>query len=427
MRGEVAGSKLIFMPINRYTDKLNLSINYLLVTLALLLPVYRRAVSVVAPLLVILWLIDGPLKEKYEAIRKSRLILAVLLFILLNLVSLLWSDNLQEGFSYVGKYRYLLLVPVAATSLRPRFLQPLFLAFLGGITVSLAWSYGIFTGLLSYEGKYPVNPAPTMSHLDYSIFLAFAALLTLNLVVKRPLSLGKRALGLGLFFSVVVGLLFNLGRSGQLAFFGTLLIVLPLYLNGRPLVRLFYSAVAVILALNIGYATVPIFTSRVDAAVTDVTAALLDGSFDSSMGERIASMIVSVEIFEQHPLLGTGAGDNMVEFRRLLRTRFQHLEDEVAWYPHMHNQYLQTATELGLIGLLVMLNIFAQMLRERPDNPEMRSLAIVLASVFLLGFVGDPFFHKQLPLVLFSLMAGVLAAERGSRWWPQAAATDSSS
>jgi O-antigen ligase len=416
------------MPTNQYSNKLNLSINYLLVTLALLLPIYRKAVSVVAPLLVILWLIDGPLKEKYEAVRNSRLSLAVILFILLNLVSLLWSDNLQEGFSYVSKYRYLLLVPVAATSLRPRFLQPLLLAFLGGVSASLIWSYGIYTGVIPYGGKYPLNPAPTMSHLDYSIFLAFAALLTLNLVVKRPLPIRLRLLGLGLFIAVAVGLLFNLGRSGQLAFFGTLLIVLPLYVNGRPLVRLLYSVLAVMLALNIGYATVPIFTSRVDAAITDLTAALFDGSFDSSIGERIASMIVSVEILEQHPLLGTGTGDNMVEFRRLLRTRFQHLEDAVAWYPHMHNQYLQTATELGLVGLLVMLNIIVQLLRVRPDNPEMRSLAIILASVFLLGFVGDPFFHKQLPLVLFSLMAGVVAAERGSRWWPKAAAaTDSSS
>jgi O-antigen ligase len=415
------------MPIKRSSNKLNLSINYLLVTLALLLPTYRKAVSVVAPLLVILWLFDGPLREKYEAIRKSRLLAGVLLFILLNLVSLLWSANPQEGFEYVSKYRYMLLVIVVATSLRQRFLLPLLMAFLGGIAISLVWSYGIYLRLLPYDGSYPINPAPTMSHLDYSIFLAFAALLALNIVVKRPLPKPLRALGLGFFAFVGIGLLINLGRSGQLAFFGTLLIVLPLYANGRPALRLLYSAVAVILTLNIVYATVPIFTSRVDAAITDVTVALLDQNFDSSMGERIASMIVSAAIFEQHPLLGTGAGDNMVEFRRLLETRFQYLEDEVAWYPHMHNQYLQTVTEIGLVGLLVLLNLFVQLLRVRPPSPELRSLAIILASVFLLGFVGDPFFHKQLPLNLFSLMAGVVAAEGRSLWWSEAPAANSSS
>jgi hypothetical protein len=47
----------------------------------------------------------------------------------------------------------------------------------------------------------------------------------------------------------------------------------------------------------------------------------------------------------------------------------------------------------------------------------MRGLAVVLACVFLFGFIGDPFFHKQLPLVLFSVMAGVVTAESGTMWW----------
>jgi hypothetical protein len=39
-----------------------------------------------------------------------------------------------------------------------------------------------------------------------------------------------------------------------------------------------------------------------------------------------------------------------------------------------------------------------------------QQLGVLLAVSYLLGFLGDPFLHKQLPLVLFATMAGLAAA-----------------
>lgn len=385
--------------------------------LAFLLPVSRVGVSVFAPLVIILWFVEGRLAEKTRVIGRSPQILAVLGFVAFNLVSLLWSDRLADGLHYVDKYRYFLLVPVIATSMRPRYVERAVTAFLSGIAVSLVWSYGIAIGVVHVGKGYPENPSPTMLHLDYSIFLALAALVVLNRVVRRDMDRRRRLAWVGFLVFVTLGLFINIGRSGQLAFFVTLLVLLPFYVPGRPWRRVALSSLAVVVVLVSAYTLVPVFEDRVDSAIDEVQDALFEHSYVSNQGKRIAGMIVASDIFRRHPLLGIGVADNMVEFHTLLDdSRYQHLEPALREYEHMHNQYVQVVTELGLVGLLVLLNIFVQLLRLPVANSESRTLVVILCGVYLVGFMGDPFFHKQLPLVLFCLFSGLILSDRHSVW-----------
>ena len=109
----------------RYQDRISLTISALVVVLAFLLPLYRRGVSVVAPLLVLLWLLDVALRRRWSDLKRSGTVIAVLLFLLLNLISLLWSSNLPEAWDYIGKYRHLLLVPAIAADGAPVAVEPL--------------------------------------------------------------------------------------------------------------------------------------------------------------------------------------------------------------------------------------------------------------------------------------------------------------
>ncbi len=68
----------------------------------------------------------------------------------------------------------------------------------------------------------------------------------------------------------------------------------------------------------------------------------------------------TIEMVREHPLLGVGAGNFVVEFPRF--------ERQAAAKPHAHNDALQVLAELGLPGLALYLGLFA-------------SLAVMLASV----------------------------------------------
>ncbi len=161
-------------------------------------------------------------------------------------------------------------------------------------------------------------------------------------------------------------------------------------------------------------AAVPGFRRHVATARQEIAAALRDGVYDTNQGKRIAGIIVAVDIVRAHPLLGTGVGDNMVEFRRLLDAEHPELRAAVAWFPHLHNQYVQVATELGLVGLVALLAIFVQVFRRRFAHPAARSAAVVVTVTYLVGFLGDPYFHKQLPLSVFAVVLGLLVVVRPS-------------
>jgi len=375
----------------------------------------------------LLWFLEGDYARKWKRILGTPPALAVLVFVGVNALSLMWCSDPVAGLDYLSKYRYLLLVPMIATSLRPQYRWPALNALLIGVCLSLVWSYAMYFGWVHSGKGYPENPSPTMLHLDYSMFLAFAALMVLNTLVRRHLSSRQRFAWAVLLAYVTTGLFINIGRSGQLAFFGALLVITPTYLRGSAIRRVLVTTAAVGLALIAVYSTIPVFHDRVNAAASEIRAALVNQRYESNQGKRIAAMIVSAHIIRDHPVLGAGIVDNMDEFRILLDTRFQHLRDAVHWFPHLHNQYVQVTTEIGLVGLASLLAIFYTIFRCRLGDREIQSLAILLGCVYLFGFVGDPFLRKQLPLVQFATVLGILVAEKASVWWHQSRSASASS
>jgi O-antigen ligase len=255
-----------------------------------------------------------------------------------------------------------------------------------------------------------------MLHLDYSIFLAVAALLTFNRLIHEPTG-RARLVAWSIFLVAIVACLFvNIGKSGQLAFVITLVVAVSLSLRGRLERRAAIGAALAALVTATALATVPVFRARASGALHEVRAAVEQADYSTNQGKRIAAAIVAADIYLDHPVLGTGVGDTMAEFRDRVDSRYPHLRDAVRDLEHLHNQYLQTATELGFIGLVLLLNVFVQLLRQPTETRQSRHALIILASVYLVAFLGDPFLHKQLPLVLFCVTVGALLSERLNLW-----------
>ena len=391
-------------------------INWLVVVLAFSVPLYRAWVSLAAFLILVLWFFQGDLQRRLAALGRHRLTLAILVFISLNLVSLAWSEDPINGFEYWRKYLYLLLTPAIASSLTPQFVRRSLIAFLTGTALSVLLMPVVILADIHFRHIHPGNPAATMSHLDYSMVLSVAALLVLVCLVYENGSLATRTWWILLFVLIIGGLLVNIGRSGQLAFIGTVVILVPLLLHRRPVWVRVAVMTGIAVTLIVAYLVVTPFHDRVDAAVVELRDVVIEHRIDTNQGKRVAGMEVGLEIVRDHPLFGTGIGGNMPEFRRLLDTEFPQYREAVGWYPHLHNQYLQVATELGLLGLGSLLALFAALFAGRYRHPEIRAAAIALGFAYLIGFMGDPFLHKQLPLVLFALSSGVISSDDEVFW-----------
>jgi O-antigen ligase len=392
-------------------SSLDTSLGLLAVVLAAALPLYRPWVSLATSALMILWLFGGGLNTRLKRIPGHGLTVAVLCFVALNIVSLVWTSDLPHGLQYLTKYRYFLLIPMVASSVRPAYRRFSMTAFELAAGVSVVLSICVFVGWFRIRDAHPGNPSPTMAHLDYGLLLALAALFILVRVLYAEKTIGRRMAWSGLALLVIVGLAINIGRTGHLAFVGGLLVLLIHWARGRSVkvTAIVVSVLAISTALV--WFSFPTLQSRVDESHKDLVESIIGHHYDSNLGGRVAAMKVAREVFKEDPILGTGVGGNMPAFRSVLDSRYSELKPSIYWYRHFHNQYAQVATELGLAGMLALAWIFWALIREPDRRRETDAATLVLATVFLLGFLGEPFFHKQITLVTFALFAGLISAE----------------
>jgi O-antigen ligase len=391
---------------------LEISLGWLAVVLAFSLPLYRPWVTLATTAIFALWIFGGRFRSYAKGLKAHRLTLAVLCFVGLNIVSLLWSADPVAGVKYLTKYRYLLLIPMVASAVRPIYRRYAVNAFELAVGASVLLSLGVFFDLLRVRDSHPGNPSPVMAHLDYGLLLAFASLLILARVLYKEMPVLRRTAWSGLALLVIVGLFVNIGRSGQLAFVGGLTVLLIHWMIDRHIRIRIAIIVGFLLTLVALWFALPTFQTRVRQSRSDLAAALVRHRYDGNLGGRVAAFVVARDVFRENPLIGTGVGSNMPAFRTSIDTRFPQFKPSIYWYPHFHNQYTQIATELGLAGLIALAWIFWELIRVPDQRREVDAVALVLATVYLLGFLGEPYFHKQITLVLFSLFAGLISAEK---------------
>ena len=209
------------------------------------------------------------------------------------------------------------------------------------------------------------------------------------------------------FFGVFVG-----GRTeGGGAFAFGLLVLMIHWARDRSATLVAGVTAALALLLLVVWIALPTFRARVDETRTELREAVVNQDYSSNLGGRLAAMKIAREVFRQDPVLGTGVGGNIPALRDAIDARHKELKSSIYWYRHYHNQYAQIATELGTVGLLVLGWILWELIRRRDRRPETDAAALVLATTFLIGFLGEPFFHKQITLIAFALFAGFISAE----------------
>jgi len=138
-----------------------------------------------------------------------------------------------------------------------------------------------------------------------------------------------------------------------------------------------------------------------------------------SVGIRLAVWREAVEMVRDRPLAGVGLGNLEVYYPAYARSA---LVDPVTGVTlrvdQAHNEYLQVAAELGLVGLglLVWLGVKVARLAIsliRRAEPEAANLAVT-AAAGLLGFAVDGFFsfplHRAIPPLVAAAYLGLLGA-----------------
>ena len=381
-------------------------INYLILLYAFLLPLSLDITRTISIILIILW-ISG--KDRFETSIPKPLII-FLAFIGISFISYFWSDStFQEVFKYIKRYWYFFPAFIIYKYIKKAYIEYAISTFLLGMFVSEMISFSIYFHIISPFGLANATTlSPFMQHTMYSIFLAATSIFLLGRFLYEK-NIKYQIVYFLFFLSVAVNLFINTGRTGQIAFFGAL-IILFIYKYKLRIKSVFLSILAIIFILFAAYNFSPNFKNRMNQTEQSVNKMLKKDDYSTSLGIRAAFWIITKEMFLDSPILGVGTANHLSKMKITIEEKLPHLKINKG-YLHFHNQYLEVLVQLGIIGLFIFLLFLYSIIKIKILNYEINLLKIGFISVFILGMITDNILWLNMTIMLFSFILGLLLAQ----------------
>ena len=352
--------------IQQQAGRLN---GWLLAVMACVLPLSTSALSVLALLILLVWLVEGGYRQKLRTITANPVALAVLGYLSLYVIGLLWTQDLASGLGVLNKYWKLMLLPVFLTAVRWDLRRVYAGFFVAGMTIVMGMTYMAWFDVLHYADVTREHLTPGTFHVIYNPLLAFAIyLLSHELLWGKLRGAVRWSLG-GLACLMIVNMFITEGRIGQVVFF-VLMALLFLQILRRHILRaaliLIFLLPAVFAA---GYQFSPTFHERVDQACSEVRQFQTDPN--TSVGLRLLFWQNSWEIIKKNPWLGVGTGDFPSAYAEVNARK----SPQMVATDNPHNQYVLVLCQLGLLGLVGLLGVFGVQIRQALVSGDAPSVA----------------------------------------------------
>ncbi len=367
---------------------------------------------------IILGIVNIFRSDKNLLFDNKALLLFPLYFIIMCL-SLIYTDNISDGFDLLQRSLSLLFFPIIFLFVKEdaSTVRKLFDFLLFGLVVSFVinFSFAVYHVLevinerinspeLSLEGISVVLYAflngwdhligEEFSKLVNPSYVSLYILLVLSYYLKNTLQSRLQVLIIVILFLY----LFLLASIAAYLILATisLLLVVSITDKSKKYTMMIVFILGVIVFLNNPrvfdfYTSVTDFSERLEIDNTSVEKS------------RLLTWNTSIALIKEAPLLGYGIGDtNDVLIEKYKELNYFHNYNNKY---NAHNQFLQTFIQTGIIGFAVLINIFVLLaMRMNRSKNEMAVFLILIISLFfesmLVRFNGIVFFSIIIPLLL---------------------------
>jgi len=387
--------------------------NYLIIAYAFVLPITIAGIVLFEHLIVFSFLIGyfkGKISVDFSELKNSKTIIVLGLFLLLSLISVIWSDDKTFALTYLKKYYHFLLIPIIYLAFNTKYIKSVFTGFLLGMLISEIFSYLIFFEIIQYNNIPANDPAPFMNHIDYSVFLSFTSMILLNRIFFTEDNKYK-IFYFFYFLTTTSNLFLNGGRTGQVVFI--ISIFLLLYLNFNNKIKgVMIASLLVIGIVTVAYNVSPVFQSRGEQAYNDIHKTFTNQDYSQSFGIRVSLWMMGANVFKDNLLLGTGIGDEKKGMQKYAHkynvTLYKNIPDKGDI--DYHSMYIQHAVQLGIIGLMLILYLVYSLYKINIKSKFYRNLSIVFATSILISAIVGNTLHSIFPMTYFVFFTSILSA-----------------
>ena len=293
---------------------------YLLISLAFLMPLTVSGANTIIVIICFLWLFSGDYKAKYNQIMSSKLMIASIVFYCLHVIGMFWTEDIQWGLHILHKMWYfLLLFPILFNIVQRKYINYYLSAFLLAIALTEITSYLVWFELIEpFRYSSVPNPTPFMSHVSYNPILAFAIYLVLHEIFFNK-KLTNLVFSFYSFFaiSMTINMFITAGRAGQVAFFVMLSILIFQIFDKQRIKSLLVIFIMIPSIFISAYQISDLFKVRIDSAINDVLTLSISDAYHTSIGLRVNFSRNSFEVIRKHPIIGIGTGDFPSEYEKI--------------------------------------------------------------------------------------------------------------
>lgn len=412
---------MIFTPLKnlyrRYFTYLqnssDLIANYILVLIAFTIPISNLHIKRLFIMLLILAIFT--LKQNFTKVKNvilNPLILAYILYFLLNLLWIYIAKDKEDAF-FTVKYSIIYLYPILISLfVQYNFIPIIISSFLLAVSVGEIVSYDIYFNYNFFQFLPYINPnanssspTPFMSHLNYGLFLAFSAGLSLQLFFKQKTFMLK-LLSLLLLSSLTINLFINIGRSGYVLYVISISTVLYFQYKQNILKYFPFILLSFISIFFLAYKFSPNFQNRILQTLKSTQKIYYKNDYMNPIGIRFLNYENSIKLFKEKPLFGYGTHNHISALYKKTKETNSKLAAIIKVYSTTDSQYFDTLLQFGLIGLVIFLNIFYQIYHYRYKTIYQKNISLLIIILFLLYGLQTNFMYffntSSILLVFFS-------------------------
>ncbi len=381
---------------------------YLAILLAFVMPIHHLATSYVIIFWTITWIIERIKKTPTTKLdnQQKTVLLAVVLFYLIHIVALAFTENLQNGLIDLRIKLPFLLFPIIflySNRIYKKFSHLIFAAFLLSI---IGKSFFLLVRATYY---FPVEHLSSFfyTHFSYnfhpsyfSMYVTFALIIVFYLYEKFGQSRKH------LLFVVLISLflfLINFLLASKTGIFAFLLII-SIY----GIVKL-YKKYKLLLVATLGIIAILLYAEiRHNPRMFDLFHTKIENIKKSTIASNEVRLLVlksALTVIQQNPF-GYGIGD----VKSILMSEYQKEGYTGAYEKKLnaHNQYLETTIGLGIQGtiLLLFMLIFAIAIAIKRKN----YLLYLFITLLIINFLTESMLNRQNGVVFFTFFLTLLIA-----------------
>lgn len=379
--------------------------------MAVSMPTSRAIFNISALVMLLAWTAAGQWTERKEMFKRSPVAWACLILFGVCALSLAFAPAPNaENWGQLLVYSKLLYVPIIMSLMNERnWLKRAWFALLTGLLVTL----GVFTldiwleipGTVTY-GQNLAGHGVFYHHIAQGMGLAFIGAYGVHSALSEPL-LRRRAMWTIVALLTAVLLIFwGRGRTGQLSVLASYSLVALMHLPKRWKVAGFIAAglcFGGMIALS-GH-----MRERFNQAIQEAKTFQQDGD-STSIGARLKAWELALDLIEQRPMTGHGVGS----YRPLAYEHFSGSRIcELGVCEQPHNQFLMTAVEAGLPGMLALLIFLtAPLVRARGSPSEHEALVPAFIAIVFITAMFDSALSIRAEGYFTVTVLGLLMASR---------------